>query len=575
MDLFIPPGGQTKNWYVRVYIPSDLKGHFGNATEFRQSMKTTDKVEAMARAGVFITAKAGEFKKKRAEIAVNGEEPTPTSVVLDQNLIRSITSVRFTSLLDFDEECRNARGEEDDPEDMEAVPKEHMPSLVSIIARRRGAPGYKAYVDGVVHIARVQGHEIARDDPLLDELVLAMAMREKRAFEVMQNRNAGEDVRTIKGEGGPWLRDILGGWESESTAHMEPKTKSSYKSRIESFIEFVHNKPGHQVEQKDVHNWLLHLLNREKRARKTLMDGYLPALKSLFKHAVSSGKYRIVRNPADGVLVPRLSKKQEKSRARPRFPFPTTYVNLIFSSDWYAGNSNKLGLTSKTFVSGGARYWIPLIFMSHGFRPEEICQMTLHDVGVQGGALAIQVTDEGDKQAVKNDYSKRWVPVHKLLVELGFAEYVAEQRKRQRVGEPSDSFRDRMPNQDADAPRNAGRLFPEVASDFDRQANAFSHVFSRFIHNKLKFESAYKLYSFRHLWEDRKRETMAVDAQNGKPWPPGMEARIGGRAPAEKKEGTSAAYGRHFRPDTMKPFLDSIGFPGIVLPCGYRDFMSK
>jgi hypothetical protein len=68
---------------------------------------------------------------------------------------------------------------------------------------------------------------------------------------------------------------------------------------------------------------------------------------------------------------------------------------------------------------------------------------------------------------------------------------------------------------------------------------------------------------------------MAVDAQNGKPWPPGMEARISGRAPAEKKEGTAAAYGRHFRPDTMKPFLNSIEFPGIVLPCGYRDFMSK
>ena len=575
MDLFIPTGGQTKNWYVRVYVPSDLKGQFGKATEFRQSTKTTDKVVALARAGVFVTAKAREFLEKRAEMAGMGGEQRAVSVILDQNLIRNLTSVRFATLLDFDDQCRDGRGPEDDPKDMEAVPGGQIPSLISIIARRKGAPGYRAYADGVLKIAKAQGHEIALDDPLLDELVLAMATREKRAFEVMQNRNAGENIRAVEGEGGPWLRDMLAGWESESTAHMEPKTKSSYKSRIESFIEFAHNKPGHQVEQKDVHNWLLHLLNNEKRARKTLMDGYLPALKSLFKHSVSSGKYRVVRNPADGVLVPRLSKTQEKSRARPRFPFPTTYANLIFASDWYAGNSNKLSFSSKTFASGGARYWIPLISMSHGFRPEEICQMTLHDVGVQGGALAIQVTNEGNKQVVKNDFSKRWVPVHKLLVELGFAEYVAEQRKGQKIGEPEDSFRDRMPNQDADAPRNAGRLFPEVASDFDRQANAFSHVFNRFIHNKLKFEPAYKLYSFRHLWEDRKREAMAVDAQNGKPWPPGMEARISGRAPAEKKEGTAAGYGRHYRPGTMKPYLDSIAFPRIVLPCSYRTFMSR
>jgi len=164
MDLFIPPGGQTKSWYVRVYVPIDLQGHFGKAIEFRRSMKTTDKVEAMARAGVFITARAGEFKKKRAEIAAKGEKPTPTSVVLDQNLIRSIISVRFTSLLLFDDECRDVRGEQNDQADMEAVPKEYMPSLISIIARRRGAPGYKAYVDGVLHIAKVQGHQIARDD---------------------------------------------------------------------------------------------------------------------------------------------------------------------------------------------------------------------------------------------------------------------------------------------------------------------------------------------------------------------------------------------------------------------------
>lgn len=574
MDLFIPTGGQTRNWYVRVYVPSDLKGHFGKA-EFRQSMKTTDKVEALARAGVFITAKAGEFKKKRAELAALGGEAQVVSVVLDQNVIRSITSVRFTSLLLFDEECRDGRGEEDDPKDMEAVPLEYLPSVISIIARRKGAPGYQAYVDGVLEIAKGQGHEIARDDPLLDELVRAMATREKRAFEVMQSRNAGEDVRTIEGEGGPWMRDVLAGWESESTAHMKPKTKSTYKARIASFIEFVHDKPCHQVERKDVHDWMLRVLHTEKRSRKTVMDGYLAALKSLFKYGLASGKYRMVGNPTDGARAPQLSKKEQKSRAKPRFPFPTTYVNLVFASDWYAGNSNTMNYSSKTFTTGGARYWIPLIFMVHGFRPEEICQMTLHDVGLQGGAFALQVTDEGDEQGVKNDFSKRWVPVHQVLLDLGFAAYVKEQRKRQNVSEPLDSFRDRMPNQEVSAPGKAGRLFPEVASDFDRQANAFSHVFNRFIHNKLTFEREYKLYSFRHLWEDRKREAIAADTQAGKKWQKGMEDRIGGRAPSEKAEGSSALYGRHFRPATMKPYVDSILFPGINLPCSYRDFMAK
>ena len=260
MDLFIPSGGRTRNWYIRVFVPVDLKSSYGKTAEFRQSTKTADKIEAMARASTFISTKAEEFKQKRAEIAAVHGERIASRLTLDKNAIRNITSVRFTDLLDFDLEIRDARGPEDDPAAMEAVPKQHLPQLISIIARRKGAPGYQAYVDSVLKIAKAQGHSIARDDPLLDELVLAMATREKRAFEVMQKRNAGEYVRTIEGEGGPWLHEILAGWESQSTEHMEPKTKSSYRSRIQSFIKYVHDKPGHQVERKDVYEWLLQRL---------------------------------------------------------------------------------------------------------------------------------------------------------------------------------------------------------------------------------------------------------------------------------------------------------------------------
>lgn len=185
MDLFIPTGEQTKNWCCRIYVPRDLREHYGKA-EFRKSTKTPDKVAAMDEAAGFIKEKAQEFIKKRAEIAANKLGPDAVRAVLDQNLIRHITSVRFTDLLAFDEEIRDGRGPDNDPKEMEAVPDRYLPSLSSIIARRKGAPGYDAYVDEVLKGAKWQGHEIARDDPLLDELVLAMATREKRAFEVKQ-----------------------------------------------------------------------------------------------------------------------------------------------------------------------------------------------------------------------------------------------------------------------------------------------------------------------------------------------------------------------------------------------------
>jgi hypothetical protein len=107
MDLFILPGEKTKYWYVRVCVRIDLKGHFGKATELRQSAKTADKVEAMARAGVFVTAKAGQFRDKRTEIAAMGGARAAMRVVLDQNLIRNIASIRFANLRSFDGEYRD------------------------------------------------------------------------------------------------------------------------------------------------------------------------------------------------------------------------------------------------------------------------------------------------------------------------------------------------------------------------------------------------------------------------------------------------------------------------------------
>ena len=49
MNLFVPPGGKTKNWYVRVYVPAELV-EFYQESEFKKSTKTTDRVLAEARA---------------------------------------------------------------------------------------------------------------------------------------------------------------------------------------------------------------------------------------------------------------------------------------------------------------------------------------------------------------------------------------------------------------------------------------------------------------------------------------------------------------------------------------------
>lgn len=573
MDLFVPKDGRTKNWYIRVYVPSDLKTLYGKTAEFRQSTRTTDKLEAQARAAQFIAQKSREFLEKRRLLARTGAPSKPSRVALEPNLIEHISSVRLANLVHYDDEFRDGQGDDDWPEH-EYFVVSNLDDLNKIISQRKKAPAYKNFVTDMLDHAHVMGYEIAQDDPLFDDFVKAMARVEKRAFEIMSRRNVGEPVGLSEGEGGPWLSDVLKGWEQENTAHLDARTQQSYRSRIQSFIRFAKDKPASKVEQKDIFDWFMHLLHDDKLSRKTLTDGYFPALRSLMTYATSSGKYRIIRNPLINVTVPRLSKKDEKRRTLPRLPFTITYLNILFASDWYSGKSINAGRHSKTFTGGGARYWLPLIAMVQGLRPEEVCQMTLLDVGMQSGVMSLRVSDEGEGQRTKNISSKRWVPVHKILLNLGFASYVADQHKQQGIDEPEDEFRDRLPGEKISRPKNAGRLFPEVASSYKRQANAFGQLFNRYIHSNLNFETEYKFYSFRHLWEDRRREAMSAEATVGRSWPAGLHLQLSGRAPSARsaEEGSAADYGQGFTPKAMKPFLDKIAFPNLKLPIKWPEF---
>jgi hypothetical protein len=71
IDLFVPPGGKTKNWYVRVYIPAELRKLYGKE-EFRQSTRTTDRVLADARAAALVLEKSREFLSKGFSKEVDG-----------------------------------------------------------------------------------------------------------------------------------------------------------------------------------------------------------------------------------------------------------------------------------------------------------------------------------------------------------------------------------------------------------------------------------------------------------------------------------------------------------------------
>jgi integrase len=72
-----------------------------------------------------------------------------------------------------------------------------------------------------------------------------------------------------------------------------------------------------------------------------------------------------------------------------------------------------------------ARFWLPLLGLFHGNRLEEFAQLRRENVGVSDGVPYLRTTDEDGRQ-LKNEQSRRDVPVHPELIRIGFLDYVAD-----------------------------------------------------------------------------------------------------------------------------------------------------
>jgi integrase len=69
-------------------------------------------------------------------------------------------------------------------------------------------------------------------------------------------------------------------------------------------------------------------------------------------------------------------------------------------------------------------FWLPLLAIFTGARLEELCQLRREDIGIDDGITTIRITDEHPEQRLKNEPSKRKVPVHRDLIKIGFLRYL-------------------------------------------------------------------------------------------------------------------------------------------------------
>ena len=77
-------------------------------------------------------------------------------------------------------------------------------------------------------------------------------------------------------------------------------------------------------------------------------------------------------------------------------------------------------------------YWVPILALYTGARLNEICQLHVKNIKQRNKIYFIEITDIGNDQRLKNESSKRNLPLHDDVIKLGFIEYVEYQRNKDR-----------------------------------------------------------------------------------------------------------------------------------------------
>ncbi len=133
----------------------------------------------------------------------------------------------------------------------------------------------------------------------------------------------------------------------------------------------------------------------------------LSEMSAVWRWGVRNGK--LEGNPFEGVSPPK-----ERGKKRQRRAFTEAEAVAI--------------LTAARANTGFMR-WLPWVCCLTGARLSEICQSTKEDVMEIDGVDVLRITDEGDidqdtPRSLKNEDSRRDVPIHPALIAEGFLDYV-------------------------------------------------------------------------------------------------------------------------------------------------------
>lgn len=508
MCTYLDQVGST--YYFRRVVPDDLRPYIRTRTgkprsEWKISLRTKDRTQAKRLIPAHTQATERELDVARAAAAktITVASPVPSSRFAAFERARD----------EYEDEAGRFFEKQNAEQDARQEARAHLRQMLSDRMR--------------LTTAELEPWEAAIKD-LLNEKVFDLAVANDRlaAYEAKINAAAAHNnprlleqppqaaQATAGDEGGGVMLDttIADLWAAERG--VTTKTKDAHVAVARWFYERAGRRSVEQISRKDVLAFKDALVGEGQSPENIKVK--LSRLRTLLSWAVQNDY--AASNAAENVKV-----KTSGKKARVHFDLPA--LRRIFGSPVFKDGDRPVRGRKE------ASYWMPLIALFSGARMEEIGQMRVSDVqqeeyadadGTMMSGWFLKITDLGEDQKLKNDDSKRVVPLHPELERLGFLKYVE--------GLPKE-----------------GRLFPDLKPGaYGRLTAKWGEWFSIYLRTVCGVTDRRMVFhSFRHTFKHHASHVGIIE---------GVQRQIMGHSPGDVADEYRGGYSLHQLVEGMKMY---------------------
>lgn len=413
MSTFLPKN--RTSFYTRITIPTVLRAHFEERVEVWKSLRTVDKEEASCRSLRW----EAQAKRLFRTLRLRGKHMT-------KDQIEVLVSDWLEAELDYAEDCRALAGPMSDDER-----ESQLDGLGIMFDEAHEAllgNDYRMIESNADALIKAAGfppmdHDSANFGRLCRRLLRARI--EYTGIETDRWNGDYQDDHFKRAVVVPHHRTLDGAKASAQSSPLfsvvtekylasNPRPVRTAKPMKAEFMKFIQtiggDRPIATITKADGVAYKESLQHVRKVSAATVIK-HMYNLEALFKWTSDHAYAPEGTNPMKD-LAP--SKRQARKQSLKRRPFTDEELLSIFGS--------------KEFMAQRAerpeRYWLVLLLLFECCRREEAAQLYVKDIGMVDGIPFVQITDEETDQTLKNEGSKRRVPIHSSLIQLGFMEYV-------------------------------------------------------------------------------------------------------------------------------------------------------